>query len=386
MSTSKPQQPPGAPPAPNSYTRFIPREELGNFAAWSPEAFEPPPAGAPADVGLRKPTLAERAAAEVHNRKANAQQAAEIGKALREAASTLRATPVGSPTQSPPAAKPAARPAPASGAATASATSPQAAAAKPAPKPTARRSVIGGVPGEDAAQQEAQSAPAEPEGITQAQLDEAVREARQTAYQEGYRNGLAALESYKQTQSAQMSTYMSDQIGMLASDFHQRLESLEQQLAGRIAGVALELARQVVRADLAEQPETVVQVAEEALNTLLTSARHVVLRLNPEDHALAQAQLAEVLTARGVRIQVDAGITRGGCLIESDIAVVDASVEARWERAAAALGHRAPWNGGREALEDTSLTTAAERMEAVADAAADLHREEQQALAPEDRT
>jgi flagellar assembly protein FliH len=382
MSTSKPQQPPGAPPAPNSYTRFIPREELGNFAAWSPEAFEPPPAGAPADVGLRKPTLAERAAAEVHNRKANAQQAAEIGKALREAASTLRAAPVGSPTQSPAASKPAARPAPPPGPTPA----PQASAPKPAPKPAARRSVIGGVPGEEPTPQDTQAAANEPVGITQAHLDEAVREARQTAYQEGYRNGLAALESYKQTQSAQMSAHMSDQIGMLASDFHQRLESLEQQLAGRIAGVALELARQVVRADLAEQPETVVQVAEEALNTLLTSARHVVLRLHPDDHALAQAQLAEVLTARGVRIQGDAGITRGGCLIESDIAVVDASVEARWERAAAALGHRAPWNGGREALEDTSLTTAAERMEAVADAAADLHREEQQALAPEDRT
>jgi flagellar assembly protein FliH len=381
MSTSKPQQPPGAPPAPNSYTRFIPREELGNFAAWSPEAFEPPPAnGAPADVGLRKPTLAERAAAEVHNRKANAQQAAEIGKALREAASTLRAAPVGSPTQGPAAAKPAAKPAPATP--QASHPSPP----KPAAKPATRRPVIGGVPGEEPAQPDPHAAPAEPEGISQAQLDEAVREARQSAYQEGYRNGLAALESYKQTQSAQMATYMSDQIGMLASDFHQRLEALEQQLAGRIAGVALELARQVVRADLAEQPETVVQVAEEALGTLLTSARHVVLRLNPDDHALAQAQLAEVLAARGVRVLGDAAITRGGCVIESDIAVVDASVEARWERAAAALGHRAPWNGGRESLEDTSITTVAERMEAAADAAADAHREEQNALAPEDRT
>ncbi len=384
MSTSKPQQPPGAPPAPNSYTRFIPREELGNFAAWSPEAFEPPPAnGAPADVGLRKPTLAERAAAEVQNRKANAQQAAEIGKALREAASGLRAAPSGSTAQNPAAARPAA-PHPTGGTAPAAAA-PQA-APKPPPKPAARRSVIGGVPGEDPSPLEAHPAPHEAEGITQTQVDEALREARQTAYQEGYRNGLAALESYKQTQSAQMAAHMSDQIGMMASDFHQRLEALEQQLAGRIAGVALELARQVVRADLAQQPETVVQVAEEALSTLLTSARHVVLRLHPDDHAMAQAQLAEVLAARGVRILGDAAVTRGGCVIESDIAVVDASVEARWERAAACVGHRAPWNGGRESQEDTSLTTVAERMEAVADAAADLHREEQQALAPEDRT
>jgi flagellar assembly protein FliH len=204
-----------------------------------------------------------------------------------------------------------------------------------------------------------------------------LREARQEAYQEGYRNGLAALESYKQTQSAQMAAYMSDQIGLLASDFHHRLESLEQQLAGRIAGVALELARQVVRADLAVQPETVVEVADEVLGTLLASARQVVLRLHPDDHALAQAQLAEVLAARGVRVVPDVNLTRGGCLVESDIAVVDATVEARWDRAAASLGHSAPWNGGHEAQGDTSVASLAERMEAAEDARSEAFEDEQ---------
>jgi flagellar assembly protein FliH len=123
------------------------------------------------------------------------------------------------------------------------------------------------------------------------------------------------------------------------------------------------------------QPETVVVVAEEVLSTLLSSARQVVLRLHPDDHALAQAQLAEVLAARGVRLLTDANLSRGGCLVESDIAVVDATVEARWDRAAAALGHRAPWNDGHEAHEDTSVTTLAERLEAASDARTDLAAE-----------
>ncbi|WP_249441563.1 FliH/SctL family protein, partial [Acinetobacter baumannii] len=82
-------------------------------------------------------------------------------------------------------------------------------------------------------------------------------------------------------------------------------ESLEQQLAGRIAGVALELARQVVRSELKQNPEVVVAVAEQALTTLLASARPIVLRLNPDDHALAQAQLTDVLAARGARLVPD---------------------------------------------------------------------------------
>ena len=44
----------------------------------------------------------------------------------------------------------------------------------------------------------------------------------------------------------------------------------------------------------------------------------------------------------------DLGITRGGCVVESDIAVVDASVEARWARAAAVMGSDAEWNRSEE--------------------------------------
>ncbi|MEY4765344.1 MAG: hypothetical protein RI907_2017 [Pseudomonadota bacterium] len=380
MSTSKPQQPPAPAPAPSSYTRFIPREELGDFAAWNPTAFEQPPAGhAPADVGLRKPTLSERAAADVQSRRAAAQQTADLGKALRDAAAAMGG------------AKPAAPPAPPraapAGAAKPAPTKPAPAAAKPAP----RRPVIGGVPGEmgaQAAEAEPAAAAPEPAAPPPVPVEELLREARQSAYQEGYRNGLAALESYKQTQSAQMASYMSDQIGMLASDFHQRLEALEQQLAGRIAGVALELARQVVRSELTTNPEMVVDVAEEALGTLLTSARHVVLRLNPDDQAMAQAQLSDVLAARGVRVVADAALTRGGCQLESDIAVVDATVEARWDRAAACVGHMAPWNGGHEAHHDTTIASLAERMEAAADAQAERTPTAEEAeadLAPEDQ-
>lgn len=325
MSTSKPQGRPGMPPAgqaplgqpagqgaANPYARFIPREELGNFSAWAPQTFEPRPAGQP-DVGVRKPTLAERAAAEMRPSMKPQQPAHHAPQATGQGAGT-QAAPAG------------------------------------AAKPAARRPVVGGMPGQAEAQEreaaraaEAAAAPPPPP------VEELLAQARQEGYQDGYRNGLAALESYKQTQAAQMAAYMSDQVGALASDFHQRLESLEQQLAGRIAGVALELARQVVRTELRQSPELVVDVAEQAMGALLASARQVIVRLSPDDHALAQAQLSEMLAARGARLVPDASVQRGGCIVESDIAVVDASVEARWARAAAALGYEAPWHDGREA-------------------------------------
>jgi flagellar assembly protein FliH len=305
---------PGQASAHNPYARFIPREELGDFSAWAPQTFEPRPADQP-DVGVRKPTLAERAAAEMRP-SMKPQQPVQHAPHAKGQAPTPTPMPMPMPT----------------------------------PTPAARRPVVGGMPGQAEAQEreavraaEASAVPAGPP------LEQRLNQARQEGYQDGYRNGLAALESYKQTQAAQMAAYMSDQVGALASDFHHRLESLEQQLAGRIAGVALELARQVVRTELRQCPELVVDVAEQALGALLASARQVIVRLNPDDHGLAQAQLSDMLTARGARLVPDVSVQRGGCIVESDIAVVDATVEARWALAAAALGYEAPWHDGREA-------------------------------------
>lgn len=319
MSTSKPVPPGGGNNnngnnggngngnnVPNSYTRFIPREELGSFAAWNPQTFEKPAAdNAAGESGVRKQTFSERAAASV----------------------PLTVKPAASAKPAPAAARPAPKPAP-----KANVTS------------IKRQPLVGGMPGEEAPPPPPPPAPPEPSP----NVEELIDKAHKSGYQDGYRNGLIALESYKQTQAAQLAAYMNDQIGALASDFHHRLESLEQQLAGRIAGVALELARQVVRSELDQRPEAVLTVAEEALSVLLSSAKQIVVRLNPDDHALAQGSLTEVLQARGARLLPDVAVTRGGCVVESDIAVVDASVEARWFRAAAAMGSQTEWHGGHE--------------------------------------
>ncbi|MDE2400494.1 MAG: flagellar assembly protein FliH [Burkholderiales bacterium] len=305
MSTSKPPVPPVPPSGvPNPYARFIPREELGSFSAWNPQSLEASAGqtgaqGPTEESGTRKPSFSERAAATV----SSVSKAATTKPAAKAAARQATVTPI-------------------------------------------RRPLVGGVPGEETHEPAPAQSASPPEAAPD--LEALVDQARKDGYQDGYRNGLVALESYKLAQEAQMAAYMSDQVGALAGDFHRRLDSLEQQLAGRIAGVALELARQVVRSELEQRPEGVLTVAEEALGVLLASARQIVLRLNPEDHAMAQGALTEVMQTRGGRLMPDPSVTRGGCVVESDIAVVDASVEARWQRAAAAMGSQSAWNEGYE--------------------------------------
>lgn len=163
---------------------------------------------------------------------------------------------------------------------------------------------------------------------------------RQVAREEGMRAGLAALDAYKRNHAAAMTAQMQ----AVCTGLQQRLAALEQTLAERVSDVALALARQVVRDEIRQQPELLATVAREALDTLMASARHIVLRVHPQDHGLVTRELQERLATQDIRLVADAGLERGDCRVESDIGSVDASVATRWRRAAAAMGRDSDWH------------------------------------------
>ena len=191
----------------------------------------------------------------------------------------------------------------------------------------------GAAPGPAA--REAAEAPLDPAELHAQQL----RAARQSGYQDGYRDGLVALEGFKQSFAQQMTA----QLGQLLESFDRQLDGLEQQMADALARTATQLARQVVRTELTIHPELVAQVAQEAVNAVLMSARHIRVHVNPQDQPLVAEGAAEALQARGARLMASSAIERGGCLIESDAGSIDARIESRWAQAAAALGQDVPW-------------------------------------------
>jgi flagellar assembly protein FliH len=158
--------------------------------------------------------------------------------------------------------------------------------------------------------------------------------ARQAGYQDGYRDGLVALEAFKQSFASQMAA----QMGQLVTNFDAEFAALESQIADAVAHTATALARQVVRSELATRPELVAAVAAQAVEAVLLSARHVRVNVNSQDHALVAEGAAEVLAARGARLVADPSVARGGCVVESDLGRIDASIEARWAQAADQLG------------------------------------------------
>jgi len=188
--------------------------------------------------------------------------------------------------------------------------------------------------------------PAEPAAPTPEEIQAQLHAARQSGYHDGYRDGLVALENFKQTFAQQMSA----QLGELLRNFDSQLDALEAQMAEALAKSATELARQVVRTEITARPEIVARVAEEAVNAVLMSARHIRVHVNPQDQALIAEGAAEALQARGARLMASSAVARGGCLIESDAGCIDARIETRWQQAAEALGQDVTWHpDGEEA-------------------------------------
>jgi flagellar assembly protein FliH len=178
------------------------------------------------------------------------------------------------------------------------------------------------------------AAPAEAENASaEADWPAQVAAARQAGYHDGYRDGLVALEGFKQSFAAQATA----QVGQLIASMDREFEALESRIAQAVAETAMRLARQVIRGELHAQPECVARVASEAVNAVLLSARQITVHLHPDDLPLVADGAADLLAARGARLVPDTAMARGGCRVESDLGAVDAGVERRWAAAAGAL-------------------------------------------------
>ena len=116
------------------------------------------------------------------------------------------------------------------------------------------------------------------------------------------------------------------------------LAALQQHMAQDVLQLACALARQVVRQELRTNPQALQPVVAEALDMLVADARPATVRLHPDDHAQVGAALRESFAGKALQWLPDVAVAPGGCLVEAAGAVVDGSLEKRWQRAVAALG------------------------------------------------
>jgi flagellar assembly protein FliH len=190
--------------------------------------------------------------------------------------------------------------------------------------------------------------PAEPPPPPEPSVQELLHAARQAGYQDGYRDGMAALDAFKHSFAQQISA----QVGQVVKNFDAEMQALEGDMAQSVARIAVELARQVVRSELAQRPELIARVAHDAVEALQLSARHVRVRVHPDDFPLVQEGAGPELQAREAQLIPDPEVARGGVKVDADVASVDATLSARWLQAVSAIGQTSIWEDRRGGEDD----------------------------------
>lgn len=177
--------------------------------------------------------------------------------------------------------------------------------------------------------------------LTACQLEEIHNRAREEGYQQGLQQGRDAGLKEMQTHIG----VLQELLNSLDKPFEQLDDAVEQQ----VAELAMLVARQLVRRELASEPEQVIAVVREALAALPVAARNVRLALHPEDALLVRDTLTAGDSASHIQIIDDPVQARGGCRVITETSQIDASVETRLNAVIAhVLGGQRRSDGERE--------------------------------------
>jgi flagellar assembly protein FliH len=183
----------------------------------------------------------------------------------------------------------------------------------------------------------------------QEQAEEAAKTnvAKQIGFSEGYAQGhaQATLEGERKIQEfiATQGQDAAKQFGALIAAAQSQIAESEQVMAKGVLELACELARQVLRHELASNPNALQPVIREALGMLAVDSKAALIRLHPTDLDILAEVLRQEFSYLSLTLMADTNISRGGCIIESAGAVVDATLQRRWSRVVANLGLESSW-------------------------------------------
>jgi flagellar assembly protein FliH len=178
--------------------------------------------------------------------------------------------------------------------------------------------------------------------LDRTEIERLCAEAQKEGYQAGYNSGyqIGKRTGYDEGQNAARAE--AARIGKLANELDRALQEFDQQVADELLALAVEIARQVVRKEIAARPEVIIDVVNEALAYL--PHQHAAIHLHPEDASLVRSYLGDALTHAGHRILEEPTLKRGDCLLEAGGSQIDASTATRWRRVIESLGINERWD------------------------------------------
>ncbi len=118
----------------------------------------------------------------------------------------------------------------------------------------------------------------------------------------------------------------------LFESFKRQTATLSSAYEAQMLQICLLVAKVIVEKEIATDRELISRVLVQALNKTIDGSS-VTVHLNPRDFENLDEDILARLSGPGgnkIEFKEDAKVSRGGCMIETDFGLVDASVESRW--------------------------------------------------------
>ncbi|HEU4653551.1 MAG TPA: flagellar assembly protein FliH [Steroidobacteraceae bacterium] len=173
-------------------------------------------------------------------------------------------------------------------------------------------------------------------GKTVSELEEVERRAYEEAFAKGREAGLAAAKAETQGALTQLQSQVQRLEATLAS-LSKPLDQVNTEVEQQLMNLTLTIARHLVRRELRIDPAQVIAIIRETVALLPAAARDVRVHMHPDDAAVVRERLATPTADRAWTIIEDPVMTRGGCRVTTETALIDARVETRLNQAIAAM-------------------------------------------------
>lgn len=154
--------------------------------------------------------------------------------------------------------------------------------------------------------------------------------AAQPGYDDGFAQGLQeALAAGQQELQARVAI-----LQRLMQSLTEPFAELDEAVETELLSLAMLVAKQVIRRELATDPALVLSIIRESVALLPVASRRITLQLHPQDAQLVREHLSAPVEEGQWQIVEDAACTRGSCVVSTVHARIDASIEQQVARIA----------------------------------------------------
>ena len=152
-----------------------------------------------------------------------------------------------------------------------------------------------------------------------------IEDIRKSAESDGYETGyLRGLEDGRQRVEASTTQLLS-----IIDQLAEPLAAVDSAVEDELAGLAIDISKQIVRRELKTARGEVVAIVQQAISILPLSDQELTVYVNPADAQVIRECMDIDETSARWTLQEDPGIGRGGCRIARGYSCVDGTVEKR---------------------------------------------------------